>query len=326
MLVDGQKGLFEEDDPLALFILRLVEDGLHFLHVAGSVAVDLLQDLLIAAANLGATSRVQTRGTAVWVEFLQQYHLLPAVGSVHFCFLQCKHAAGHLLSLLLDQRPLLVDLLLLVDGDVRVSLSVKVPLSGRLLLPAHLVVGASGLVQLRTEGDIRLMLSSQRPRSRRRTESRRQKHLLKPLGPGLLSAHEARLDVLGLLKASKQLLVEGVLLPGPDPVSVLRHQQAADGGVQRGQPVGGGHETLPGLHERPVQRTCGQEENVIASHAHKWPLGPQLFLLESTTGFHLVLHSLSCWAYCLSTRARSWKQATMSLQAWKASSVRFTVL
>jgi len=48
-------------------------------------------------------------------------------------------------------------------------------------------------------------------------------------------------------------------------------------------------------------------------------------LLESTTGFHLLLHSLSCWAYCLSTRALSWKHATMSLQAWKASSVRFTV-
>lgn len=49
------------------------------------------------------------------------------------------------------------------------------------------------------------------------------------------------------------------------------------------------------------------------------------YLLESTTGFHLLLHSLSCWAYCLSTRALSWKHATMSLQAWKASSVRFTV-
>lgn len=50
-----------------------------------------------------------------------------------------------------------------------------------------------------------------------------------------------------------------------------------------------------------------------------------LHSLESTTGFHLLLHSLSCWAYCLSSRARSWKHATMSLQAWKASSVRFTV-
>lgn len=48
-------------------------------------------------------------------------------------------------------------------------------------------------------------------------------------------------------------------------------------------------------------------------------------LLESTTGVHLLLHSLSCCAYCRSTRALSWKHATMSLQAWKASSVRFTV-
>lgn len=49
------------------------------------------------------------------------------------------------------------------------------------------------------------------------------------------------------------------------------------------------------------------------------------YSLASTSGFHLVLHSLSCCAYCLSTRALSWKQATISLHAWKESSVRRTV-
>lgn len=55
MFVDGEEGLFEEDDPLALLVLRLIEDGLHLLHVARSVAVHLLQDLLIAAADLVKT-------------------------------------------------------------------------------------------------------------------------------------------------------------------------------------------------------------------------------------------------------------------------------
>lgn len=50
--VDGQEGLFEEDDPAALLILRLVEDRLHLLHVARRVAVHLLQDLLVAGADL----------------------------------------------------------------------------------------------------------------------------------------------------------------------------------------------------------------------------------------------------------------------------------
>lgn len=52
----------------------------------------------------------------------------------------------------------------------------------------------------------------------------------------------------------------------------------------------------------------------------------RLPLLESTTGFHLALHWLSCWAYWPSSRARSWKQAATSLQARKAAAVRRTLL
>lgn len=54
MIVDGEEGLLEEDNPLALFVLRLVKDGLHLLHVARSVAVHLLQDFLIASTDLEA--------------------------------------------------------------------------------------------------------------------------------------------------------------------------------------------------------------------------------------------------------------------------------
>lgn len=51
----------------------------------------------------------------------------------------------------------------------------------------------------------------------------------------------------------------------------------------------------------------------------------QRHLRESTMDFHLLLHWLSCWAYCFSTFALSTKQATISLQAWKDCSVRCTV-
>lgn len=52
VFVDGQEGLFEESDPLALLFLRLVKNGLHLLHIARNVAVHLLQDLLVASTNL----------------------------------------------------------------------------------------------------------------------------------------------------------------------------------------------------------------------------------------------------------------------------------
>lgn len=52
VFVDGQEGLFEEGDPLALLLLRLVKNGLHLLHIARNVAVHLLQDLFIASTNL----------------------------------------------------------------------------------------------------------------------------------------------------------------------------------------------------------------------------------------------------------------------------------
>lgn len=79
--------------------------------------------------------------------------------------------------------------------------------------------------------------------------------LLEFLCPGLLGPDEARLHVLRLLESSKHLLVEGVLLPAADAVAVLRHQRAADGGVQRGEAVGGRQEALPGLQQGAVQRT-----------------------------------------------------------------------
>lgn len=61
VFVDGEEGLFEEDNPLPLFILRLVKDGLHLLHVARSVAVHLLEDFLIAGTNLETFTHTFTR-------------------------------------------------------------------------------------------------------------------------------------------------------------------------------------------------------------------------------------------------------------------------
>jgi len=60
VLVDGEEGLFEEDDPLSLLILRLVKNGLHLFHVARSVAVHLLQDFFIAGTNLNIETRFHT--------------------------------------------------------------------------------------------------------------------------------------------------------------------------------------------------------------------------------------------------------------------------
>lgn len=79
--------------------------------------------------------------------------------------------------------------------------------------------------------------------------------LLKFLGPWLLGPYEAHLHLLRLLEAAKHLLVERVLLPGAHVVGVLRHQRAADGGVQRREAVGRRQEALPGLQQRAVQRT-----------------------------------------------------------------------
>lgn len=52
VFVDGEESLFEKYNPLALLLLRLVKDGLHLLHVARSVVVHLLQDLLVAGTDL----------------------------------------------------------------------------------------------------------------------------------------------------------------------------------------------------------------------------------------------------------------------------------
>lgn len=45
--VDGEEGLLQEAHPLPLLLLRLLEDGLHFLHVAWCEARHVLQDFLV---------------------------------------------------------------------------------------------------------------------------------------------------------------------------------------------------------------------------------------------------------------------------------------
>lgn len=45
--VDGEEGLLQEAHPLPLLLLRLLEDGLHLLHVAGREGRHVLQDFLV---------------------------------------------------------------------------------------------------------------------------------------------------------------------------------------------------------------------------------------------------------------------------------------
>lgn len=54
----------------------------------------------------------------------------------------------HLLSLLLSHFPFLLDLLLFVNGNIWVSLSVCFSLLGCLLFAAHLMVRPPGFIQL----------------------------------------------------------------------------------------------------------------------------------------------------------------------------------
>lgn len=50
--VDGQEGLLQEADPLPLLLLRLLEDGLHLLHVARRVGRHVLQGFLVVLLAL----------------------------------------------------------------------------------------------------------------------------------------------------------------------------------------------------------------------------------------------------------------------------------
>ncbi len=70
-------------------------------------------------------------------------------------------------------------------------------------------------------------------------------YLLQSLGPGFLSTWETSFKILGLLETSKYLLMESVLLPRPDAISILWHQSTTDGGVQQGKAVGRREEALP---------------------------------------------------------------------------------
>lgn len=57
MPVDGEEGLLEEADPLPLLLLRLLENGLHLLHVAWGVGRHILQHLLIVLSTLQTAHR-----------------------------------------------------------------------------------------------------------------------------------------------------------------------------------------------------------------------------------------------------------------------------
>lgn len=190
-------------------------------------------------------------------------------------------------------------------------------------------------------------------------------------GPGFLRTWKACVVVVAFFEPTEEFLWKGLLLPCLHPVPLLFDQWLRDGGVEIGQALSGGKETLPCPHEGTIEWPFGKEERKMdkvrndvtesteVSHgtsrevmtficllesfkqAQRKPFSKNacsLFLdhqgspscsfsysRESTMDFHLLLHWLSCWAYCFSTFALSMKQATMSLHAWKDCSVRCTV-
>lgn len=78
--------------------------------------------------------------------------------------------------------------------------------------------------------------------------------LLQLLGPRFLCACETRPVVVTLPEAAEKLPGKGLLLPRLHPLAFLRNQRLGDGGVEGGQALGGGEETLPRPHERAVKR------------------------------------------------------------------------
>ncbi len=185
-------------------------------------------------------------------------------------------------------------------------------------------------------------------------------------------------------EATEEFLWKCLFLPGLYSVPFLRDERLRDGGVQGGQTLSGGEETLPRPHEGAIKWPWGRRQKIHTEEWHRehstelshrtnrelmtficplksfqqsqmtlfninkavifnliaamikkaWeykfsvsrlPISSFSYLRESTMDFHLLLHWLSCWAYCFSTFALSMKQATMSLQAWKDWSVRCTV-
>lgn len=94
----------------------------------------------------GCVFRCLPPQTLLWACWLELIGYVSPPGGYHYVPL-----VAHLLGFLLSQRSLLLDLLLFVDGDVRVSLSVRLPLPGCLLLPAHFVVRTPGFIQLQTK-------------------------------------------------------------------------------------------------------------------------------------------------------------------------------
>lgn len=99
-------------------------------------------------------------------------------------------------------------------------------------------------------------------------------HLLELLGPGLLGFPEPILSLLGLLEASHDLLVVGVLLPVLDLLEVVVEQAVLHLLVQLAHLVRLGHDGPPGPLQAAVLGTWGQRGQLGVTPQ---PLAPHLY-------------------------------------------------
>lgn len=63
---------------------------------------------------------------------------------------------------------------------------------------------------------------------------------------------------MALLEPTEEFLWKGLLLPGLHPVTFLCDERLGDGGVEGGQALRGGEETLPRPHEGAIKRPWGR--------------------------------------------------------------------
>ena len=77
--------------------------------------------------------------------------------------------------------------------------------------------------------------------------------LCHPLGPGFLRSGELCLVLVRLAEPTEHLPGERLFLPDLHPVPVFHSERLGDGGVEDGQALSGGEETLPRPHQRAVE-------------------------------------------------------------------------
>lgn len=163
-------------------------------------------------------------------------------------------------------------------------------------------------------------------------------HLFEFLGPWFLSLAETIISLFSLLKTTDHLFVVGVSLPVLQLLVVFCHKCSFHLHVELAHLLCLSAQSSPRSLQRPILRTWGKSwlqrsvksryENIyqcivsrfIVSKCWIW-----IFLPFSMSCRQRLPHSVSCWAYAFSIRARSWRQFMRSPQRRFPSSTRFTV-